>query len=114
MGSLHNRLDPLQREEEIQAFVSNGCIGVVATTVIGVGANDSNVTMMIIEAADCFGWAQLYPLRGCVGLGSKVFYMCICCRSVDGAEREENRDFKILPRWIYGYGKGFGGNQGSF
>ena len=77
---LHGRMDADKKDMEMQAFVKNQTHMMVATTVIEVGVNVPNASVMVIENAERFGLSQLHQLRGRVGRGADQSY-CILMTS---------------------------------
>jgi ATP-dependent DNA helicase RecG len=90
---LHGRMRSEEKEQVMRRFVA-GEIGVlVSTTVIEVGVNVPNSTMMIVEHADRFGLAQLHQLRGRVGRGTDQSYCVLVYR---GTANEKPSRLKVL------------------
>lgn len=100
---VHGKMKPADKEAEMQRFVRGEAQIMVATTVIEVGVNVPNASVMVIESAERFGLSQLHQLRGRVGRGAEQSY-CILLTgyklSADGKLRirtmcETNNGFEI-------------------
>jgi len=77
---VHGKMKPADKEYEMQRFIKGETQIMVATTVIEVGVNVPNASVMIIESAERFGLSQLHQLRGRVGRGAEQSY-CILMTS---------------------------------
>ena len=74
VSKVHGQMRPAEKDEEMQRFLRNETQIMVATTVIEVGVNVPNASVMVIENAERFGLSQLHQLRGRVGRGADQSY----------------------------------------
>jgi len=89
VASLHGRMKSAEKEAAMRAFRAGDLDVLVATTVVEVGVDVPNASVMVIEDAERFGLATLHQLRGRVGRGSAVSYCILIQGTVtpDGSER---------------------------
>ena len=91
VGLLHGRVSPAEKERTMELFRSGALQVLVATTVIEVGVDVPNATVMVVLDADRFGIAQLHQLRGRVGRGADQSYCFLVGQGLtpDGEARLE-------------------------
>ena len=94
ISMVHGRQKNIEKETNMQRFVAGDTQILVGTTVIEVGVNVPNASVMVIESSEKFGLSQLHQLRGRVGRGSEQSY-CILLTSVK-ASREARERIKIM------------------
>ncbi|MBI4545268.1 MAG: ATP-dependent DNA helicase RecG [Gemmatimonadetes bacterium] len=92
LGLLHGQVSPEEREATMRAFLAGELDILVSTTVVEVGIDVPNATVMLIEHAERFGLSQLHQLRGRVGRGAAAS-TCILLAPAGGEARERLRVF---------------------
>ncbi len=106
IGLLHGKMKPSEKEEVMRRFVSGETQVLVATTVVEVGVDVPNASVMIVEHAERFGLSQLHQLRGRVGRGAEKSY-CVLLASEKqttvaqqrlGIMEETNDGFRIAEK----------------
>lgn len=98
---VHGQMKPSEKEHQMSLFVSGEARILVATTVIEVGVNVPNATVMLIENAERFGLSQLHQLRGRVGRGSAMSY-CILM-SHEKITKETKKRLEIMTSTTDGF-----------
>lgn len=120
VGLLHGRMTPAEKDEVMRAFYENEAQLLVSTTVVEVGVDVPNATLMVIMDADRFGLSQLHQLRGRVGRGEHASYCVLVAdpKSEVGRERltamtETDDGFEVSRRdlELRGPGDFFGTKQ---
>ena len=123
LGLLHGQMPSAEKEATMAAFRDGGLDVLVATTVIEVGVDVPNATVMVVEDADRFGLLQLHQLRGRIGRGAhaSVCFLLADPRTADGAARMEamhksSDGFELAERdlEIRGSGEVFGERQSGW
>ena len=100
VGLLHGRLPTSEKERIMKAFRGGELRVLLATSVIEVGVDVPNATVMVIENADQFGLAQLHQLRGRIGRGSEDAY---CILMTDQTTDEARRRMEIMAETRDGF-----------
>ncbi|PKM62319.1 MAG: ATP-dependent DNA helicase RecG [Firmicutes bacterium HGW-Firmicutes-21] len=88
VGFIHGRLSAKAKEKEMHDFVTGVSKVLVSTTVVEVGVDVPNATVMLIENAECFGLSQLHQLRGRIGRGKAKSY-CVLMSDSKSAKSKE-------------------------
>ena len=101
ISKVHGQMKPAEKDMEMQRFVNGETQIMVATTVIEVGVNVPNASVMVIENAERFGLSQLHQLRGRVGRGADQSY-CILVTSYKLSE-ETRRRLEIMVQTNDGF-----------
>jgi ATP-dependent DNA helicase RecG len=103
VGCLHGRLKPDARRAVMAAFNARELDVLVATTVIEVGVDVPNATVMIVQEADRFGLAQLHQLRGRVGRGAEQSYCLLVSRPKEELTETAQRRLESLVATTDGF-----------
>lgn len=98
IGIIHGQMHAADKEYEMQRFAKAATKIMVATTVIEVGVNVPNATVMVIENAERFGLAQLHQLRGRVGRGSEQAYCVLMTSSRLNSKSRERIQTMVRTR----------------
>jgi len=95
ISMVHGKMKPVDKEFEMQRFVKGATQIMVATTVIEVGVNVPNASVMIIESAERFGLSQLHQLRGRVGRGAEQSFCILITGYKISTESKQRMDIMV-------------------
>jgi ATP-dependent DNA helicase RecG len=95
ISMVHGKMKPAEKEHHMQKFVSGETQIMVATTVIEVGVNVPNASVMVIESAQRFGLSQLHQLRGRVGRGAEQSFCILLTDYKLGAETRKRMEIMV-------------------
>ena len=96
---LHGKMKPAEKDDIMERFASGEIDILVSTTVVEVGVDVPNATLMVIENAEGYGLAQLHQLRGRVGRGSTKSY----CYLLTSGDKQPSRRLKELEKSTDGF-----------
>ncbi len=99
LGLLHGKMKPKEKENVMKAFANGDIQLLIATTVVEVGIDVPNATVMVIENAERFGLSQLHQLRGRIGRGSRKSYCILVSDS-----KSENARNRLTAMKLYSDG----------
>ncbi len=100
LGILHGQLPPTRKQDQMQEFSAGRTKVLVTTSVVEVGVDVPNATVMMIEGAERFGLAQLHQLRGRVGRGRR---QSICLLMSDSQDAGENKRLQAMTETNNGF-----------
>lgn len=101
VGLLHGKMKPVEKEAVMKAFSANDIQILVATTVVEVGVDVPNASVMLIEHAERFGLSQLHQLRGRVGRGAAESYCILLAQFAKTKEARER--LKVMEETTDGF-----------
>jgi ATP-dependent DNA helicase RecG len=101
VGLLHGKMKPAEKDAVMRAFSTNETQILVATTVVEVGVDVPNASVMLIEHAERFGLSQLHQLRGRVGRGAAESYCILLAQYAKSKEAEER--LKVMEETTDGF-----------
>jgi ATP-dependent DNA helicase RecG len=102
VGMVHGRMKGEDKDRVMQSFGNGGIQVLVATTVIEVGVDVPNASVMVVEHAERFGLSQLHQLRGRVGRGSQRSY-CVLMVAGDGHGKEARERLAVMEETSDGF-----------
>ena len=97
---VHGKMKSVEKDEILKSFSEGNIDILVSTTVIEVGINVPNATVMLVENAERFGLGQLHQLRGRVGRGSESSY---CILVTDGKSEVTKERMKVMKSTTDGF-----------
>ncbi|MCL1862900.1 MAG: ATP-dependent DNA helicase RecG [Defluviitaleaceae bacterium] len=100
IAALHGKMKPTEKQEVMDDFKANKIQVIVSTTVIEVGINVPNATLMVVENAERFGLSQLHQLRGRVGRGTAQSY---CVLITDAKNNQTTARMKAMTQTTDGF-----------